>query len=612
MEIPGYKLGREVQAGQLFTTYNALDVEHSKTVTVKVFHETLSKDPEFQNHFREIAQRLVDQPLTNNVDYLDAIVTDNACAIVTNYSPRSTLQQEDFSDFSEEEVLTIGAQLVGSLSQLHNLGIVHGGVELSNISFLDSGDIVLETVAPQRTMPGNIASKLDSRNPQDAAGLAPEANSGLTISSDYFSLGVVLYEMLLGRKPFSTDTMAEMEQQKQPGQYLTLTDEFAHLGPLFDGLLSPDPRSRIASAEHFISIVSACRMGDTARSFIAPVEPVDTKPENPPVPPTAVNSERQPAKRALLIAAVPAFAVVAAIVFFVVSGTDESAHQVSGQQQSSEPGERPAPIVEALTVTQPSQLQTEADGFYASARALVQEGDYQAALQAIDGALELDTDNEAAKRFRIEIEQELKTHSEAKVDPPVVGPAPDRDQPASTSLPDSDARENEAEDLAATRRAEQQRAERQRAAELAAQRRLARERKAREDEAERLAAQELEIAARNAEISQRLTAAERQLTSSSLSWPALKAAESEYRVLVELANDDARVSDLYRKIVDSHVVLANQQKDAALLPESMTTTNRGLALDSQNKQLLALRDEIADAIKKSEQEEVAIPVIGTF
>lgn len=83
-------------------------------------------------------------------------------------------------------------------------------------------------------------------------------------------------------------------------------------------------------------------------------------------------------------------------------------------------------------------------------------------------------------------------------------------------------------------------------------------------------------------------------------------------MLLTITDDDSRVSGLYRDIVDSHLVLANSQRDAAQLSDSLETTNRGLALDGENRDLLALRNEIAAAIKKLEEEEEEVPIIGTF
>ena len=602
MEIPGYKLGREVQAGQVYTTYNALDVVHSKTVIVRVFNETLSRNPAFQDHFRDVTERLVDQPLSNNVDYLDAIVTDNACVIVTNYCHRTALQQEDFPDFSEAKVLDIGVQLAASLSQLHNLGIVHGGVELSNISFLESGEVVLETVAPQRTMPGHDAPRAVSQNLQDAACLAPEAHTGLTVSSDFYSLGVVLYELLLGRKPFNTETLEEMEQQKRAGQYLPLTGELAHLKPLFNGLLSPDPTSRIASNEQFVRILNACRNGAAASGYASPATPASMEPAGPSARPRAVARQKKAGRRPLVFAAVPAVVVAAGVIVYMLSGRQEAPQDVLGERQSPVVSETPAPTTEAPPIA-----------------------------QATDRAVPVEPENDAAKTLKNDTTAESKARSDVAVaeqqvadEEPVTPPGEnviETDQRAADAARDAEERERKAREYAANRQAEQQRAEQrrtaalaeqQRIAALAEQRRLEQERIARAAEAERLAAQQREIAARNAEIDRRLTTADQQLARRPLSWSALETAESEYRVLLTIAEGDSRVSSLFWKIVDSHLVLANIQKSAAQLSESMETTNRGLALDGENRELLALRNEIANAMKELEEEKDEIPVIGTF
>jgi hypothetical protein len=621
MVIPGYKLGREIQACQDCTTYNALDVEHSKTVVVRVFSEALSKDPAFQHHFREITDRLVDQPLPHNVDYLDAIVTDNACVIVTNYCPRSSLRQQEFPDFSEGKVLEIGAQLAASLSQLHNLGIAHGAVELSNISFLDNGDVVLDTVAPQRTMPGYDVPQLVSQGLQDAAGLAPEASTGLTVSSDFFSLGVVLFELLLGRKPFNADSMAEMEQQKRAGKYLPLPGDLAHLKPLFDGLLAPDPKSRIASSEHFVSVVDACRMGSAETDHAGRENLANTEPAVVTAQPAPVAPERRTGRRPIAFAAVAAVVVTVAFGFLMVSGKPEAPQSAQNETRSPRVAEAYAPVVDAPPPAQRSREQTEANGFFASAMLLVQEGKYQAALQAVDRGLDVEPDNVAAQNLRNEIEQELKARSDAAAaeqasrDKTMVKPSEDgavETRPrVAEAAPERDDREANASALEAKRRAERERAEQQRAAEFARQQRLERERIARAEEAERLAAQQREIAARNAEINQRLANVEQHLTGRPLSLSTLEAAESEYRVLANIANNDSRVSDLYRRIVNAHIALATRQMNAAQLSESMESVDRGLALDRGNQKLLALRVEVANAIRESEEED-EIPIIGTF
>ena len=135
MNIPGYQLGREIAIGEHCSVYNALDIESSKTVTIKFFQQELSSDPEFCQYVKKVSALLLNKTIGNIIPIKQAVSNPEGCYLITDYFPCSQNQQPLQTEFTIEEVLNFGQQLANSLSQLHRIGLVHGGVSTANLLF---------------------------------------------------------------------------------------------------------------------------------------------------------------------------------------------------------------------------------------------------------------------------------------------------------------------------------------------------------------------------------------------------------------------------------------------------------------------------------------------
>ncbi|RUM93145.1 MAG: hypothetical protein DSZ28_08860 [Thiothrix sp.] len=118
--------------------------------------------------------------------------------------------------------------------------------------------------------------------------------------------------------------------------------------------------------------------------------------------------------------------------------------------------------------------------------------------------------------------------------------------------------------------------------------------------------------AREVEVVALLSEAESQLVAKQLSVSALNTAMDRYRSLEEITGGDPRVSELYSKILDSHVILAKQQEKLEKLSDAMTTIDNGLALDSHHLELLNIKKKVSKKIAKIENFGQSAPLIGTF
>jgi serine/threonine-protein kinase len=120
-----------------------------------------------------------------------------------------------------EEVVTLGQQLCAGLQHAHEQGIVHRDIKPSNLMLLPDGTVKLTDFGIARDLDQTHITSTHA-TVGTAAYMSPEQCRGernITHKSDLYSLGVVFYELLTGRKPFQAETPLEMFQQHVSGTF---------------------------------------------------------------------------------------------------------------------------------------------------------------------------------------------------------------------------------------------------------------------------------------------------------------------------------------------------------------------------------------------------------
>jgi len=205
--------------------YRAWDTRLERTVAIKVLPERLSQKPE---------QR---QRLENEARAISKLTHPNICTLhdISHHEGRDFLVLELVEGKTLRELLTAGTlpmrrvvpiavQVAEGLARAHELGIVHRDLKPDNL--MVSGDTVkildfglaklgLDTPEPDETLngedtrefqtrPGTILGTLGYMSPEQASG-----STALDFRSDQFSFGLVLFEMLTGKRPFRRASVAE-------------------------------------------------------------------------------------------------------------------------------------------------------------------------------------------------------------------------------------------------------------------------------------------------------------------------------------------------------------------------------------------------------------------
>ncbi|MBT4860880.1 MAG: hypothetical protein HON46_08760, partial [Gammaproteobacteria bacterium] len=121
MNIPGYQLGREIAVGEYCSVYNALEIESSKTVTIRFFQPDLSSNTDFCQHVKASAKLLLNKKIGHIIPVKQAVSNPEGCYLITEYFPCAQNNPPLLTAFTIDEVLNFGQQLAESLSQLHKL-----------------------------------------------------------------------------------------------------------------------------------------------------------------------------------------------------------------------------------------------------------------------------------------------------------------------------------------------------------------------------------------------------------------------------------------------------------------------------------------------------------
>jgi serine/threonine-protein kinase len=246
-----------VARGGMAQVYRAVDLQLDRPVALKVLFPELSVDKTFVERFRREAQAAANLSHPNIVPVFDWGEDDGVYFIVMEYVDGRSLSAvlRDPQKLPPNQIAQIGAGVAAALAFAHRHGVVHRDVKPGNILITPDGEVKVTDFGIARAMNTEESLTQTGAVMGTAAYFSPEQAEGKTVDarSDIYSLGVVLYEMAVGRPPFTGDSpvaVASKHVRDQPVLPRVANPACpAALEAVIMKAMAKDPASRYGSAE---------------------------------------------------------------------------------------------------------------------------------------------------------------------------------------------------------------------------------------------------------------------------------------------------------------------------------------------------------------------------
>ncbi len=217
-----YEITELIGVGGMADVYKATDILEDRTVAVKILKNEFADNEDFVRRFRNESKAIAVLSHPNIVKIYDVGFTDKIQFIVMEYIDGITLKEfmEQQGVLKWKDTVHFIIQILRALQHAHDRGIVHRDIKPQNIMLFPDGTIKVMDFGIARfareegkTISDKAIGSVHYISPEQARGDITDEKS------DIYSVGVMMYEMLTGVKPFDADnpvTVALMHMQTEP------------------------------------------------------------------------------------------------------------------------------------------------------------------------------------------------------------------------------------------------------------------------------------------------------------------------------------------------------------------------------------------------------------
>jgi Tol biopolymer transport system component/predicted Ser/Thr protein kinase len=292
-ELGHFRLTESIGAGGMGVVYKATDLRLKRTVAIKLLPTELAQDPDRRARLLREARAASSLNHPNIVTVHEIDSAEGIDFVAMEFVEGRSLDRLIGADgLALREALEHAAQIARALAAAHGRGVLHRDLKPGNVMVTPEGQVKVVDfgLAKRLPVPATSAVPTETAGPRSAEGslagtvayMSPEQAQGrpLDARSDLFALGVVLFEMLTGRRPFQADNAAALLGsilRDDPPSARGLRPSLPRaLDPVLARLLAKDPDRRYQTAgelaadlERLASLPSTARSGRGRRVAIA-------------------------------------------------------------------------------------------------------------------------------------------------------------------------------------------------------------------------------------------------------------------------------------------------------------------------------------------------------
>jgi eukaryotic-like serine/threonine-protein kinase len=261
-----YHVRSRIAHGGMATVYLATDTRLDREVALKVMHAELARDADFVGRFIGEAKSVARLSHPNIVGVYDQGDDGQYLYLAMEYVPGRTLRalMRERGWLPWHEALAVIDPVLAGLAAAHQAGIVHRDVKPENVLITGDGRVKVvdfglarASAAVGNTRAGMIIGSVAYIAPEQVTGAPSDARS------DVYAAGIVLFEMLTGRQPFSGETPLAVAYAHVNSNVPVVSTVVGGIPPGVDQLVraatSRDPRQRPADAGAFLRVTRALR-----------------------------------------------------------------------------------------------------------------------------------------------------------------------------------------------------------------------------------------------------------------------------------------------------------------------------------------------------------------
>ncbi|MDT8991069.1 protein kinase [Curvibacter sp. APW13] len=257
VQVKGYRILRRLGGGGMSEVYLAERESDGLVLALKLLDTRTSQNPRMLDRFIQECELLEQVKHPNVARIYGHGFTDTHAFISMEYFSHGDIRQRIAAGISPFEALTVTLQVAQALSQIHALGIVHRDVKPDNLMLRADGGVALIDFGVAK----HAHQELEHTHHGELVGspyyMSPEQAAGRPVhpSSDIYCLGVIFYEMVTGRRPYTADSMEGLLNLHLNAATPRFEPKYAEFQWLLDGMMQKQLDHRYRSAQHVADLI---------------------------------------------------------------------------------------------------------------------------------------------------------------------------------------------------------------------------------------------------------------------------------------------------------------------------------------------------------------------